>query len=117
MPIRQITIIGAGLMGGSFALAARKYGFRGRLVACDRTPVLQQAQRMGAVDAASESPEEAVRGSDVVLLATPVGAIIDMVERLGPILPDTTLLTDVGSTKLDLLFRASEMFGGNAGRR
>jgi prephenate dehydrogenase len=117
VPIRQITIIGAGLIGGSFALAARKYGFRGRIVACDRAAVLEQAQRMGAVDAVFEAPEEAVHGSDVVLLATPVGAIIDMVERLGPILPDTTLLTDVGSTKLDLLFRASEIFGDHAGQR
>jgi prephenate dehydrogenase len=117
MAIKQITIIGTGLMGGSFALAAKKYGFAGRIVGCDRAAILDQAQRMGVVDAGFESPEAAVRGSQVVLLATPVGAIIDMVERLGPVLPPATLLTDVGSTKLDLVFRASDIFGADASRR
>jgi prephenate dehydrogenase len=117
MPIRQITIIGTGLIGGSFALALKQRGFSGRIVGCDRAAVLQQARTMGAVDAAIEDPEQAWRGSDVVLLATPVGAIIDLLERIGPILPETTLLTDVGSTKLDLVFRASEVFGANAARR
>ena len=45
MPIRQITIIGTGLIGGSFGLALKKRGFPGRIVGCDRAPVLKRARR------------------------------------------------------------------------
>ncbi len=44
MAIRQITIIGTGLIGGSFGLALKKRGFTGRIVGCDRAPVLEQAR-------------------------------------------------------------------------
>ena len=53
----------------------------------------------------------------MVLLATPVGGIIDLMERIGPVLPARTLLTDVGSTKVEVVARAGAVFGKNAGRR
>jgi prephenate dehydrogenase len=49
MPIRQITIIGTGLIGGSLALALRKHGFRGRIVGCDQPSILARAKRIGAI--------------------------------------------------------------------
>jgi prephenate dehydrogenase len=117
LPIKQITIIGTGLIGASFALALRKYGFAGRIVGCDRAPVLERAAQMRLLDAALADPAEAIRGSDLVLLATPVGAIIDLIERLGPLLPQTALLTDVGSTKAEIMARARAVFGSAAGER
>lgn len=117
MPIRQITIIGTGLIGGSFGLALKKRGFQGRIVGCDRTPVLKRARDLGAIDDAHADPAIAVRGSQVVLLAVPVGAIIELIGRLGPSLPPKTLLTDVGSTKAEVLARAAATFGKHAGRR
>ena len=113
----QITIIGTGLIGGSFALALRKHGFAGRIVGCDRQPVLERAQQMGAIDAGVLDPVQAIAGSDVVVLSTPVGAIIDLIERLGPLLPPNTLLTDTGSTKAEIIARARAVFGGAAGVR
>ncbi len=83
MPIRQITIIGTGLIGGS--------GFA--------------------------NPGDAVRGSQVVVLAAPVLAIVDLIERVGPVLPAHSLLTDVGSTKSLVVERALKVFGKNAGKR
>lgn len=115
--IRQITIVGTGLIGGSFALALREHGFRGRIVGCDRAPVLDRARAKGAIDDGHTNPSDAARGSQVVVLATPVGAIIDLIERLGPVLPPRTLLTDVGSTKSQVVARAVDVFGANAGRR
>ena len=115
--IRQITVIGTGLIGGSFALAVRKAGFDGRLVGCDREPVLAQARQRGAIDAGSADPAEAARGSDVILLATPVGSIIDLIERIGPTVAPESLLTDVGSTKMEIAARARAVFGQEAGRR
>jgi prephenate dehydrogenase len=60
---------------------------------------------------------DAVRGSQLVLLATPVLAIVDLIGRLGPGLPSTTLLTDVGSTKAAVAEQALTVFGKNAGQR
>lgn len=117
MAIRQITIIGTGLIGGSFGLALKKRRFAGRIVGCDRAPVLEQARDTGAIDEGHTSPVDAVRGSQVVLLAAPVGAIVELIGRIGPALPPKTLLTDVGSTKAEVLARATAAFGKNVGRR
>jgi prephenate dehydrogenase len=116
MPIRQITIVGTGLIGGSFGLALKKRGFAGRIVGCDRAPVLERARNKGAIDEGHIHPADAVRGSQVILLATPVGAIVEMIARLGPALAQKTLLTDVGSTKSDILERAKKVFGRDTGR-
>jgi prephenate dehydrogenase len=116
MSIRQITIIGTGLMGGSFALALKKRRFQGTIVGCDRAGALRHAREAGAIHRGYSHPFEATRGSEVVLLATPVGAILDLIQRLGPVLPTKTLLTDVGSTKLDVVTRAKAVFGKNASR-
>jgi prephenate dehydrogenase len=117
MPIRQITIIGTGLIGGSLGLALKKRKFPGRIVGCDRAPVLERAQEEGAIDSAFTNPADAVRGSAVVVLATPVVAIIELIERLGPALPAKTLLTDVGSTKSEVASRAQKVFGKAAAQR
>ena len=117
MPIRQITIIGTGLIGGSFALALRKRRFAGRIVGCDRESALKKAKMCGVIDNGFVEPADAVRGSQLVMLATPVLAIVDLIGRLAPGLPATTLLTDVGSTKAAVAERALQVFGKNAGLR
>jgi len=63
------------------------------------------------------NPGDAVHGSQVVVLATPVLAIMDLIERIGPGLPPKTLLTDVGSTKAAVVERALKVFGKSAGKR
>src|SRR5438309_9552145 len=117
MPIRQITIIGTGLIGGSFGLALKKSGFSGRIVGCDRAPVLEQALKTGTIDSAQTDPIEAVRGSQLILLAAPVGAIIELIGRLGPALPPDALLTDTGGTKREIMAQAAKVFGGSVGQR
>jgi prephenate dehydrogenase len=117
MPIRQITIVGTGLIGGSLALALKKRKFSGCIIGCDRAPVLERAQEKGAIDAGITNPADAVQGSSVVVLATPVVAIIDLIERLGPALSGKSLLTDVGSTKGEVVARAQKIFGKAASQR
>jgi prephenate dehydrogenase len=117
MAIRQITIIGTGLIGGSLALALRKKKFAGRIVGCDREGTMERARMRGAIDDGVVNPGDAVRGSQVVVLATPVLAICDLIERVGPVLPAKALLTDVGSTKAAVVEQAAKIFGKNAGRR
>ena len=109
--IRQITIIGTGLIGGSLGLALRKNGFPGRIIGCDRPTILTRAKRAAAIHAGVTHPVEACKGSDVVVLATPVGAIIELIERLAPTLSSEILVTDVGSTKAQVVSRAQKSFG------
>ena len=117
MPIRQITIIGTGLIGGSLGLALRKKKFAGRIIGCDRVGTLERARMRGAIDVGTANPGDAVHGSQVVVLATPVLAIVDLIERLGPVLPAKSFLTDVGSTKSVIADCAVKVFGKNAGKR
>jgi prephenate dehydrogenase len=117
MSIRQLTIIGNGLIGGSLGLALKKRRFPGRIVGCDRAPVLERARERGAISEGHTHPSDAVRGSQVVVLATPVSGIIGLIEQVGPVLPEKTLLTDVGSTKDEVLRRATAVFGRNTRHR
>src|ERR1022692_1952196 len=117
MSIRQITIIGTGLIGGSFALALKKRRFAGRIIGCDRAPVLERARNKAVIDDGHTNPADAVRGSQIIVLATPVSGIIDLIDRLAPALPPKTLLTDVGSTKAQVLDRAKTVFRKSVGVR
>ncbi len=111
--MKQITIIGTGLIGGSLGLALKQHAPDVHIVGCDRESVLQQARMMGAIDEGCTSPEQAVRQSDLIILATPVGSIIDLIERIGPLAPPRSLITDVGSTKSEIMTRAKDVFGAD----
>jgi prephenate dehydrogenase len=117
MPFKQVTIIGTGLIGGSLGLALKKRRLAGRIVGCDRAPVLKRAQDCGAIDAGITNPVDAIRGSSLVVLATPVIPILDLIARLGPALPPKTLVTDVGSTKTEIVERAAKSFGRHAAQK
>ena len=117
MPIRQVTIIGTGLIGGSLALALKKHGFRGHIIGCDREPVLKRAVKAGVIDAGQVNPSEAIRGSQVVVLAAPVLGIIDLIDKLAPRISARSLLTDVGSTKAQILAHAKKALGENVTTR
>jgi prephenate dehydrogenase len=117
MAIRQITIVGTGLIGGSFGLALRQQGFRGVLLGCDRPEVLDAAIVRGAIDRGDTDVRQAVEGCDVVVLATPVGGILSSFEKLAPTLSPDTLVTDTGSTKVQFVERARMVFGAEAGIR
>jgi len=117
MPFKQVTIIGTGLIGGSLGLALRKRHLAACVIGCDRAPVLKRAKDCGAIESGTSSPAEAVRGSDLIVLSTPVLSILDLVGRLGPALPPRTLVTDVGSTKEQIVRQATKSFGRSAGQR
>ncbi len=115
--IQQITIIGTGLIGGSLALALKRSGFTGRMVGCDRPQVLASAIANHVVDVAEPDALLACAGSQLVVLATPVGSIIDFIEKLGPVLSPDCLITDTGSTKVEIAARAKQVFGESATKR
>src|SRR6185312_3866135 len=111
MAIRQITIIGTGLIGGSLALALKKHKFAGKIIGCDSAGVMDRARNRGTIDEAIGIPADAVRGSEVVVLPAPVGSIIALTGNIPPALPAKPLLTDVGSTKAEVLAKSKSLFG------
>lgn len=95
-----ISILGLGLMGASLALALRKRGFAGRLVACARKETTRtEAVARGIVDAAFASPDPAVQDATLVVLCAPIRACVDLAAEIAPLLRPGALVTDVGSTK------------------
>ncbi len=98
--ISRIAILGTGLLGTSVGLALREAGFDGAIIGWNRSPEQGQlALKMGAVDSLAIDPIEAAHASHVTLLAVPIFATLDFMEKLAPVLGPWQLVTDVGSTK------------------
>jgi|SRR5271166_2370423 len=117
MSIHQITIVGTGLIGGSLGLALKQAGFAGPIVGCDKRAMLEIAQTRGAIDRAEADLERAIRGSDVIVLATPVGCVLSQLEMIAPVVSPEALITDTGSTKEQLVKGSRMLFGGEANER
>ncbi|HEX9778773.1 MAG TPA: prephenate dehydrogenase/arogenate dehydrogenase family protein [Geopsychrobacteraceae bacterium] len=102
--IPRLAVIGVGLIGGSLALALKKAGAVGEVVGCGRgKPNLETAVALGVVDRYSRDPAEAVRGADVVFLATPVRSLARVTQSLLPGLKAGAILTDGGSVKGEVI--------------
>jgi prephenate dehydrogenase len=92
-------------------LALRASGFRGSIVGWNRSAEgAQQALTMGAIDSIAADPLQAARESQVVLLAVPIYATLDFMEKLYGILGPDHLVTDVGSTKAIISEAGSRLF-------
>ena len=95
-----ISIVGLGLMGASLAMALRKRGYAGRLVAYARKAETRtEAVARGIVDAAFDDPDPAVNEASLVVLCAPIRACADLAADIAPLLKPGALVTDVGSTK------------------
>lgn len=102
--IERLAIVGVGLIGASFALALREEGTVGRVVGVGRDPAnLERARALGAIDEATHDVAAAARGADFVLVATPVGAMGEVFERIAPQLDRDAVVTDAGSTKASVI--------------
>ncbi len=108
---KRISIIGLGLIGGSWALALKKLGYPAPRIGYDRPEVLRKALAAGAIDSVADDLPAALSEADLVILATPVGAILDLLGRLKPHVSARALVTDVGSTKRLICQRAKEILG------
>jgi prephenate dehydrogenase len=112
---KKIVIFGAGLIGGSFALALRKAHAVGEVVGFGRSAAtLQQAMRLGILDRIGQDEAAEVADADIVLLATPVGQMAELMARIAPHLGAHTLVTDGGSTKCDVVAAARANLGDRA---
>lgn len=103
----SLAVIGLGAIGGSIAWRARLAGVRS-VVGCtlDRADAVQ-ALKAGAVHDIADTPACAVQGADLVVLATPPAAVLQLLGALGPHLPPRAIVTDVASLKAPIVARAS----------
>ena len=112
----RVHIVGTGLIGASVGLALRAAGFVGHIDGWDSSSLeLAAAVQMGAVDgrvASREAALETAQAADVIVLAVPVLAIKDWMQALAPVTRAGQLVTDVGSTKLEITELAARLFGG-----
>lgn len=107
-----VAVIGVGLIGGSFARALRACADVGTIVGCGRQlEHLQRARQLGVVDAIETDSARAVRQADLVMLATPVGAMGKLFEAIRPALQPQAIVTDAGSTKSSVIKAATQAFG------
>jgi prephenate dehydrogenase len=109
--LARITVIGTGLIGGSLGLALRAAD-EGPVVGYDIDPsVLRGAIDRGAIDEARADVAAAVADAELVVLAAPVHLIAEACARLADAVPDTAVVTDVGSTKDRVVAAGESAFG------
>src|SRR5947208_8971314 len=99
--ISRVTVLGTGLIGGSFALALRKYITAMHICGWDRPDVVREAQTRGALDESfSGDPAPALRNSDLIYIALPIAATIDLLPEIARHARADALVTDACSTKV-----------------
>jgi len=112
-PFRRIAILGTGLIGGSFALALRKYVPDAVVVGWDKEHVLRHALERGAIHDGFGELSLAVAGADLIYVALPVGHTIELLPEVARLASPSALVTDASSTKRSVCAAAVECFPAN----
>lgn len=105
---QRVAVLGTGLIGGSFALAVRSQG--ARVTGWDVPEVLTRAKQAGAIDDAAGDVASAVRDADLVYVALPIGAAMDVLKTIAAHAPAQALVTDACSTKRQICEAAAKHF-------
>ena len=113
--LAQLTILAPGLLGGSVARAARSRGVAQRIVVWARRPEVRlKLKDQPWCDAVADSPEAAVEGASLVVVAAPVDRIVPLVQQIAAALSPGTLVTDVGSVKGEITRLGGSALGSRA---
>ncbi|SFU57896.1 prephenate dehydrogenase [Nitrosospira multiformis] len=105
--IHKLVVIGVGLIGGSFAFALRKAGVVSHITGVGRSREnMRRAFTLGEIDEIASDIESALKDADLVFLAVPVGQTAEIMGQISPYLAPSTIVTDAGSTKQDVVAAA-----------
>lgn len=108
----KVVVFGVGLIGGSFALALKAAEQADEVVGFGRSlATLTQALELGIIDRVGANAGQEVADADLVLIASPVGQMAEIMARIAPYLGPDTVVTDGGSTKSDVVAVARSVFG------
>lgn len=112
--INRVSILGTGLIGGSFALALRKYTEGIHITAWDRRNTVARAKDLGAADEIfSGELKPAIESADLIYVALPIGTTLDILPGVARYSPQHALVTDACSTKVRIVRAAEELFLGS----
>ena len=115
--VERLAIVGVGLIGGSVGRALRDGSAATEIIGYGRNPVhLSRAVELGLVDRWSTVLSDAVAGAEVVMVATPVGAMPGLFTRLVDLVSPTCIVTDAGSVKKKVVDAARASFGRSVAR-
>lgn len=109
--LRQLTILGPGLLGGSIGLAVRHRRLAGKVVVWARRPeAADESYRQGVADDATIDLRRAVTGAELLVFATPIGVMRPLAEQIRTFAPPDCVVTDVGSVKYNVVNQLTEIF-------
>ncbi len=112
LKIHNVAVFGVGLIGGSLAKSLKKSGAASHIIGVGRAIVnLQKAQDTGAIDEIQTDPVQAARDADLIVLATPVNTIADLIGVIAPALSEEKVITDVGSVKYGIVQKGKQELG------
>jgi prephenate dehydrogenase len=112
---KRVAIIGLGLIGGSIGLALHKANAAQQVAGFDLGKgITNQARKKGAIDLPCSTDADAVRGAELVILATPVGAMRSLLQNLATSISPGAVVTDVASTKVQVINWAEEFLPSTA---
>lgn len=115
--LERLVVVGVGLIGGSFALALKEAGAVARVIGVGRGSAnIRRAIELRIIDAAGALDARTLGEADLVLLAVPVGQMQAVMRAAAPWLGATTVVTDAGSTKQDVVALARRELQGSIGR-
>jgi len=107
--VRHIAIVGLGLIGASFGLALRRLDPHQAIWGYDLAPAaMERARQRGAITRPCATAGEAVDGAALIIVATPAGAMHDLLRHIAPHLAADAVVTDVASTKARVVAWAEE---------
>ncbi len=105
----RVAIVGLGLIGGSIGLALRNAKAVEQVSGYDLSKgVTDRARKIGAIDQACNALADAVRGAELVILATPIGAMRSLLQDIADVASPGSAVTDVASTKVQVISWAEE---------
>ena len=110
--INKITIVGVGLIGGSLAKALKEKNLAKTVFGYGRDRSrLEEAKKHNIIDDYSTQIEKAVNHADIIVIATPVGTFRNIFSEVKPLIVDDVIISDVGSTKTNIVDIAKEILG------
>jgi prephenate dehydrogenase len=112
VPFQRVAVVGLGLIGGSLCLALRRSFPKMALIGVDTPQVIAGAGEKLDGAFAADDLDKALHDVDLVILATPIGAILEYLPRVASLVNSTALVTDVGSTKVQIVEMAQRVMAG-----
>jgi len=106
---KKITIIGVGLIGGSLGLALKEKKANFKIVGIDKQEIIEKAIARGAIDEGTVNLKEGIEEADIVIIATPVKTILNLLTQINPFLKKGCIVTDTGSTKQQIVRKANKV--------